>query len=132
MRFAVLAVALAACNPTSSGEAPDAAGPDAPDGTGCTALTPRSTVPETFVGPTGLQTRMAALIDSAQSTLDVAMYLFTVKDLANHIVTAKQRGVAVRVILDPDEAGNAAVTPIFNTGGVTWKNASSIYPFSHA
>jgi phosphatidylserine/phosphatidylglycerophosphate/cardiolipin synthase-like enzyme len=67
--------------------------------------TPRMTPLDTFVGPTGLQTRLEQLIDSAQTTLDVQMYLFTVKPLADKIVAAKSRGVAVRVILDPDEAG---------------------------
>ena len=131
MRYALLVVALVACH-SDPGEQPDAAGPDAPDGVGCTTMTARASVPDTFVGPTGLQTRIAALIDSAQTSLDVQMYLFTVKDLANRIVSAKQRGVAVRVILDPDEAGNTQVIPILTSGAVAWKNASSIYPFSHA
>lgn len=105
---------------------------DAPDGTGCTALTPRATPLETFVGPQGLEARMGALIDSAKTSLDIQMYLWTVKPLANKVVAAKQRGVVVRVILDPDEAGNNAVEPIFDNGGVTWKNAGSLYSFSHA
>jgi len=106
--------------------------PDGVDGTGCTTLTPRATPVEAFVGPTGLQDRMNALIDGAQHSLDLQMYLFTVKDIANHIVAAKQRGVAVRLILDPDEAGNNNVYGIFTTGGVAWKNASPIYSYSHA
>jgi len=105
---------------------------DAPDGVGCTVTTPRTQPVETFVGPTGLQARLGDLIDSAKTTLDVQMYLFTVTALANKITAAKARGVTVRVILDPDEAGNANVTPIFTSGGVTWKNASPVYTFSHA
>lgn len=107
-------------------------GVDAPDGVGCTAMSPRSVEPEAFVGPTGLQPRLTALIDSAQTSLDVQMYLFTVKPLADRIVAAKQRGVAVRVILDPDEAGNAAVMPIFSAGQVAVRQATTLYPFSHA
>jgi len=38
----------------------------------------------------------------------------------------------VRVILDPDEAGNQQVTPTFTTAGINWKNASAMYTFSHA
>ncbi len=106
--------------------------PDGVDGTGCTSRTPRTVPLEAFVGPVGLQDRITAAIDSAGSTLDVQMYLFTVKDIANHIVSARMRGVTVRVILDPDEAGNASVTGIFNTGGVQWLNASRVYSYAHA
>jgi phosphatidylserine/phosphatidylglycerophosphate/cardiolipin synthase-like enzyme len=137
MRKPAVLLALAiplftACRGGNDDNGIDAAPPDAPDGTGCTAMTPRSQPVEAFVGPTGLQTRLTQLIDSAQTTLDVQMYLFTVKPLADRIVAAKQRGVAVRVILDPDEAGNNAVEPIFTSGGITWKNASAVYQFSHA
>lgn len=131
MRYVLLALVLVACHSGGSDTTPDAP-IDAPDGTGCTALTPRTTPPETFVGPTGLQDRLGTLIDSAQTSLDVQMYLFTVRALADKIVAAKNRGVAVRVILDPDEAGNQAVTPTLSSGGVTWKNASTIYQYSHA
>jgi len=130
MRYLLLAL-LVACHSGGSDTTVDAP-LDAPDGTGCTTTTPRTLPPETFVGPGGLQDRLGTLIDSAQTSLDVQMYLFTVRGLADKIVAAKTRGVAVRVILDPDEAGNQAVTPTLSGGGVTWKNASTIYQFSHA
>jgi phosphatidylserine/phosphatidylglycerophosphate/cardiolipin synthase-like enzyme len=137
MRRLALAVAwitIAMACRGSDGAAPDASAiePDGVDGTGCTPRTARSVPLEAFVGPTGLQDRVDAAIDSAQTTLDVQMYLFTVKDIANHIVAARMRGVAVRVILDPDEAGNASVTGIFNSGGVQWLNASRVYSYAHA
>ncbi len=126
-------ITIVACR-GSDGAAPDSAAlePDGVDGTGCTPRTARTVPLEAFVGPTGLQDRVNAAIDSAQSSLDLQMYLFTVKDIANHIVTARKRGVTVRVILDPDEAGNASVTGIFNTGGVQWLNASRVYTYAHA
>src|SRR5262245_31947249 len=116
MRYLVLIVALSACradHPASDVDSGMTA--DAPDGIGCTDLTPRSQAVETFIGPTGLEARLGALIDGATTSLDVQMYLFTVTSLANKIVAAQQRGVAVRVILDPDELGNNNVEPIFNT-----------------
>lgn len=131
----VAVIALAGCRSDNAADdttTPDAAGPDAPDGTGCTPLTPRTEPVESFVGPTGLQTRMAALIDGAQTSLDIQMYLWNVKDLANRVVNAKARGVAVRVILDPDEAGNQAVEPTFTAGMVPWKTSSTIYTYAHA
>lgn len=126
------ALSLAACRGEPAADDVDAAMPDAPDGVGCTALTPRSAPPEAFVGPTGLEARMAALIDNAKSTLDVQMYLFTVDALADKLIAAKQRGVDVRVLLDPDHQGNLNVTPALTAGGVNWKKAPTLYTFSHA
>ena len=119
---------LAACgSPSATPDAPSP--PDAPD---VCDPAPRTVAPQAFIGPTGLQPRLTALIDSAQTTLDVQMYLFTVRALADRIVAARTRGVAVRVILDPDEAGNAGVIPTLMAGGVPPRSASKIYPFSHA
>ncbi|MBL0212667.1 MAG: hypothetical protein IPQ07_02155 [Myxococcales bacterium] len=129
---ASLALGSACRTDGNADDGPADASADAVDGVGCTALTPRSVPLEAFIGPTGLQQRMTALIDSAQSTLDVQMYLFTVKPLADRIVAAKQRGVQVRVILDPDEPGNAAVEPILMSGGVTFRQATPLYTYSHA
>lgn len=136
MKYVVLvalAAQLVACRSENAADdtAADAA-VDVPDGTGCTTTTPRTQPPETFVGPTGLEDRLGALIDSAQHSLDVQMYLFTVHSLADKIVAAQTRGVTVRVILDPDEAGNQSVTPGFTSANINWKNASTIYTFSHA
>ena len=130
MRSIVVAIALVtACRGNA---ADDTAMPDAPDGTGCTVTTPRAQPLDAFVGPTGLQSRLGQLIDSAHTTLDVHMYLFTVTALAQKLVAAQARGVAVRLILDPDEAGNANVEPMLTSGGVAWKNASAVYMFAHA
>jgi cardiolipin synthase A/B len=131
-RALALVCALAACRTDGGDGSPNDAGPDAVDGVGCTALAPRSVPLEAFVGPTGLQARISGVIDSAQSSLDVHMYLFTVKPLADRIVAAKQRGVDVRVILDPGSPGNAAVEPILMSGGVTVRQATTLYTFSHA
>ena len=127
----VLCALLVACTRDGSSELPDAA-PDGPDGVGCAPLTPRSVEPQAFIGPDGLEARLGTLIDSAQHTLDLQMYLFTVDALATKLVAAKQRGVAVRIILDPDEAGNASVEPAFRSASVPFRMASSIYAYSHA
>jgi phosphatidylserine/phosphatidylglycerophosphate/cardiolipin synthase-like enzyme len=131
----VLALCLIACRGENPGVDVDANAPDAPegpDGTGCTARTPRTQAPEVFVGPTGLETRMASLIDGAKTSLDIQMYLFTSSSLANKIVAAKNRGVLVRVLLDPDHEGNTSVESTLTSGGVTWKPAPSLFSFSHA
>jgi len=141
MKWSLAVAAVVALPLASACRSDEGGGSDQPDGgstadgatgTGCTALTPRSVPLESFTGPTGLQTRMGQLIDGAQTSLDIQMYLFTVKDLANKIVAAKQRGVTVRMIMDPDSLGNNNVEPILTSGGVNWKNASTIYMYSHA
>jgi phosphatidylserine/phosphatidylglycerophosphate/cardiolipin synthase-like enzyme len=93
---------------------------------------PRTVAPETFVGPTGLQPRLTQMIDSAQTSLDLHMYLWTVRALADRVVAAKNRGVDVRIILDPDHAGNDAVRPTLSAGGVNVRNNISLYSFAHA
>jgi len=132
--FPVLALALVAC--TRSGAAGDD-GPDVdagidPPGVGCSATSPREVAPEAFVGPTGLQNRITGFIDGAQQTLDVQMYLFTVGAIADRLVAAKQRGVAVRVLFDPDHAGNGGARSKLTSGGVTHRNSPAIYSFSHS
>lgn len=104
---------------------------DAP-GVGCTATSPRAVTPEAFVGPTGLQARLTALIDGAERTLDVHMYLFTMRPLAERLVAARARGVNVRVIIDPDTGGDVAVRSTLAQGGVTVRDANRLFEFSHA
>ncbi len=131
----ILALVFGACR-TENGADDDATdggtGVDSPPGVGCSMTSPRSAPPEAFVGPTGLQARLTALIDGAQDRLDIAMYLWTVKPLADRVVAAKNRGVDVRVILDPDSPGNESVKPIFAAGGVTVRLAPTLYTYSHA
>jgi phosphatidylserine/phosphatidylglycerophosphate/cardiolipin synthase-like enzyme len=130
-----LAFAITACGGGNSSEqgddTPVDAAPDAP-GPGCWGMSPRSSPAEAFIGPTGLQNRMTSLIDGAQSKLDVQMYLFTVTALADRIIAAKNRGVAVRVLLDPDHDGNVNVRNKLMAATVPTRNAPSVYSFSHA
>ncbi|MFN0245453.1 MAG: phospholipase D-like domain-containing protein [Kofleriaceae bacterium] len=137
MRSSCLAVAIlvvaVACRTDGGGNDTDGGtGPDGQPGVGCAMTSPRSIPPETFVGPGGFQQRMTALIDGAQDRLDIAMYLWTVRPLADRVVAAKNRGVDVRVLLDPDHEGNDNVRPIFTAGGVNLRDAPSLYTYSHA
>jgi phosphatidylserine/phosphatidylglycerophosphate/cardiolipin synthase-like enzyme len=47
------------------------------------------------------------LIQAAQASLDIAMFFFTDADVANALLSAKARGVKIRMVLD---AGGAAIT----------------------
>jgi phosphatidylserine/phosphatidylglycerophosphate/cardiolipin synthase-like enzyme len=129
---AILTLLVACQSPGNGGDDGPPVDARSDAGTTCTAMEPRSVAPETFVGPSGLQSRLTALIDGATQTLDIHMYLWTVRALADRVVAAKQRGVAVRVILDPDSPGNDAVRPTLTNGNVPTRNATSLYTFSHA
>jgi cardiolipin synthase len=141
--LALALAALPACrHPQAGGDADAAPAPDAPAdaladaadaaaGIGCSARSPRAAAPETFVGPTGLQQRLAQLIDGAQASLDVGMYLFTVTALADRLIAARDRGVAVRVLLDPDHPGNVTVRDRLAAAGVPHRNAPTLYSYSH-
>lgn len=132
--YLVLALTAAACREAPDDgavDAPAAGDPDAPRGVGCTPREPRANSPEAFVGPTGLQARMTGLIDGAQASLEVQMYLFTVNAIADRIVAAHQRGVDVRVILDDHDA-NPNVRGRLTSAGVPVRTAPSLYSFSHA
>jgi phosphatidylserine/phosphatidylglycerophosphate/cardiolipin synthase-like enzyme len=108
----------------------DAPPPDAGD---ClTPTSPRTAPPELFVGPSGLQTRIIQYIAAAQTSLDLQMYLFTTDEIADALIAAHQRGVALRVLLDPDHEGNPDVRAQLQGAGITVRDAPSSYPFSHA
>ena len=42
-------------------------------------------------------------LDKARKTIDIAMYYFTDRDLANEVIDAYDRGVRVRIYLDKDQ-----------------------------
>jgi phosphatidylserine/phosphatidylglycerophosphate/cardiolipin synthase-like enzyme len=48
-------------------------------------------------------------IDSAQETLDVAIYSLTLPEIVNSLKQAKKRGVQVRVIVDESQSQNKAM-----------------------
>ena len=55
-----------------------------------------------------------ALIDAAKSRIYFAMYEFTLKDIADALVAAKQRGIEVRGLVDAGESANSYDKPIID------------------
>jgi phosphatidylserine/phosphatidylglycerophosphate/cardiolipin synthase-like enzyme len=123
-------VAAAACGGPSGAE-PDAGAP-ADGAIGCEAADPRTPATAVFVGPAGLEARLAGYIDGATDSLDVMMYLFTVDALADRVIAARQRGVDVRVLLDPDHEGNPDVRDRLAGAGVPVRDAPARFEFAHA
>ncbi|HEY3806646.1 MAG TPA: phospholipase D-like domain-containing protein [Kofleriaceae bacterium] len=101
--------------------------------TDCSDLSPRSATPTIFIGPDDWESSIEAQIDSAQSSLDVQMYLFTITDVATHIIDAQSRGVAVRVLLDSSESpNNAAVTKQLTDADVPNHLDPTSFSYAHA
>jgi phosphatidylserine/phosphatidylglycerophosphate/cardiolipin synthase-like enzyme len=55
----------------------------------------------------GLDEKLVALIDSTRRTLDIADYDFDLRNVAQAMARAKQRGVTVRMVTDTDTLENA-------------------------
>jgi phosphatidylserine/phosphatidylglycerophosphate/cardiolipin synthase-like enzyme len=58
---------------------------------------------------------LISVINSASSTLDIAIYSLTKKDIVQAIAAAKDRGVAVRIITDKIESESASQSKALNT-----------------
>ncbi len=52
--------------------------------------------------------KLVKKIDSAKSSLYIAIYSFTLDDISDAVIRAKKRGVEVKVIYDSDQSKNAA------------------------
>lgn len=46
-------------------------------------------------------------IDMAKSTMDIAIYSFTLDDISAAVARARERGVTVRIVFDNDQSANA-------------------------
>lgn len=51
--------------------------------------------------------RMLRYLQDAKESLDICIYLLTVRDISNQIVKAHNRGLKVRVITDEDMANGS-------------------------
>lgn len=58
----------------------------------------------------GLDERLAAAIDSAQTSVDVAAYELNLASVTDALIRAHQRGVRVRLVTDSDYAGSLGPT----------------------
>jgi len=73
------------------------------------------------------------LIQSANQTIDVEMYIFTNSNLANALIDAKKRGIAVRVILGSVEGEDiTGLITIFKANGIEPRDATPLYKTMHS
>lgn len=54
----------------------------------------------------GIKQEIVDIIDKADSTVDIAMYSFTKREISWALVRAKERGIKIRVLLDRTQASN--------------------------
>ena len=82
--------------------------------------TPTLSCPRLVISPADARTRVLGLIAAARTSLDVEVYYIADVGVRTAIVAAKNRGVAVRVILaDPAEAtDNSTTASALKTAGV--------------
>lgn len=72
------------------------------------------------VDPGACQQRVIELIDSANSTLQCAVFSFTLEEVANALVRAKDRGVDVWVVTESSQL-DTAVSDILENSGVFFR-----------
>ena len=65
-----------------------------------------SSVPEVYFSPrAGIAARIIQELQTAQTSIDIAIYSFTRNDIGDALIAAKARGVTVRILADSGEAG---------------------------
>ena len=73
------------------------------------------------------------LIQSANQTIDVEIYIFTNSNLANALIDAKKRGIAVRVILGSVEGEDiTGLITIFKANEIEPRDATPLYKTMHS
>lgn len=107
----------------------DAGGDAGPRPESCDPYEPRATTPPLYIGPTGLEDKIVALIQGAKTSIDVLMYEIDRQPIIDALVAAKKRGVAVRFV--SDHAENAPAKSALTAGGVEVHDASAIFPYYH-
>ena len=75
-----------------------------------------------------------SLISSANQSIDVEMYVFSDKRLAEGLIAAKNRGVKVRVILERRIEGDTSddVIALLNAADVDLRYASTSFKLTHS
>lgn len=64
----------------------------------------------------GVERYLVEAIDSAKSSLDIAIYNFTLKSVSDAAIRAHQRGVTVRIVMESDNMDSNSVQRMVNAG----------------
>ena len=78
------------------------------------AVVVATTLPDTGIRPLALE-----LVDGAQATLDLELFVLTDAGVVHALARAHRRGVRVRVLLDPDQRPSDASADLLRAAGVS-------------
>lgn len=140
--FATLGGACVVTEETSSDDDAGGSGGQAAGGQGgaggmepapaCDARVPRPQEPEVLIGPLGLEARLVALMDSAQSEIALMMYQLSCSGCVTGLINAHSRGVHVRVLYDEAQTVNANAINQLTSAGVEVKPSPADFNHAHA
>jgi hypothetical protein len=65
---------------------------------------PSASITVLFSPGGGVRARIISEINKAQSTIDIAVYSFTLDEVREALISARQRGVAIRIVADASQA----------------------------
>lgn len=71
-----------------------------------------------FCPEDGCSAKIIALIDRANESIDVAIYSFTHREIAKALIDAKDRGVAVRVLMEGEQLSRFSVHSYLKNSGI--------------
>ena len=82
----------------------------------------------------GAEQEIISLIDTADSSLDVEIYVFSSQDVMDALIDAKNRGVNVRVIMEKRTMSNTnqETFDYLRNNGVEVRWASTAYKLTHS
>lgn len=104
-------------------------------GISCIELFPSQAPTVQPVFSPGAEDDVISLASSAKETIDIEVYVFTYYPLADALIDAKERGVDVRVILEPRLDDNTASQKLFSylsANGIEVRWASMTYTLTHS
>lgn len=91
-----------------------------------------STVVESYFSPTdGTTAKIINAINSADYTLDLALFTFTNNDLGDAVIAAKNRGVVVRCIIENQNYVGSEYNSLLNAGIAIKSHANVPNDFHH-
>ncbi|MEK6954770.1 MAG: phospholipase D-like domain-containing protein [Candidatus Micrarchaeota archaeon] len=80
----------------------------------------------------GAGDEMVAIMDNAKSSIHIILFEFSYPDLKEALVHAAQRGVDVKLILDPKVSQNLDTAKFLKAKGIDVKWSSSKFNYNHA
>lgn len=87
-----------------------------------------------FVEPEAGRQPIQIALDNAQKSIDMVMYLLLDQAIVDRLIAAKKRGIAVRVLLEPNPFGGGDGRPLaeqLRQAGVQVKDSNPMFRFTH-